>query len=77
MKHTDMEAHFICISKRGCRWFLGKNVETGEPTWISEWIVTKPMADIYPLIYKKREYAEASAKKIGGEGECYVITVNI
>lgn len=71
-----MQAHFICIDKRNCRWFLGKNVGTGEPTWISEWIVTKPMADIYPLIYKKREYAEESAKKIGDGAYAYSITIN-
>lgn len=71
-----MKAHFICIDKRNCRWFLGKNVETGEPTWISEWIVRKPMADIFPLIYKKREDAEESAKKIGGGAYAYSIMIN-
>jgi len=70
-----MKAHFICVDKRNCRWFLGKNVETGESTWISEWIVSKPMAEIYPLIYKKREYAEESAKKIGGGAYALTITI--
>lgn len=70
-----MEAHFICIDKNGCRWYLGKNTETGEATWISEWIVKKPMTDIYPIIWKTREYAEESAKKIGGG--VYVLTVTV
>lgn len=76
-----MEAHFICITETlpggvKHRRYLGKNVQTGQPCWISEWIVTKPMVDIYPLIYKKREYAEESAKKIGDGAYAYSITIN-
>lgn len=62
-----MGAYVLYIVKNGIRWYLGKNTETNKPGWISEWIVTKPMADLFPLVYKKREYAEDTAQKIGRE----------
>jgi len=62
-----MGAYVLYIVKNGNRSYLGKNTETGEFGWISEWIVSKPMSDLFPLVYKRREYAEDTALKIGVE----------
>jgi hypothetical protein len=50
------------------------NTNTCRPEWIHEAIVTKIMVDLYPLVYTKREYAEASAAKIGDGA--YALTIN-
>lgn len=72
-----MNAHLIYITNKGNRSYLGMNTETGKAVWVSEWIVTKPMSDLYLLVYKTRESAEATATKIGRGASVLTINVNL
>ena len=50
----------------GHRWYLGKNTDKNRYEWISEWIVTKPMNDLFPFVYKTKEAAERVSRYFAG-----------
>ena len=58
------KAFVIILSMNGNRAYLGKNTDTGEYCWVSEWIVAKPMADVHPIVFKQEQYAKSFAGRL-------------
>lgn len=71
------EVHLICRDIGKDRYILCYDRLKSEAMWISSARLPEVKERFGQVAYKSRDVAEDRAKKFSGEGECYVITVNI